>query len=156
MARASPSIIARVGVKEVSSKNRLPAVIAEMVMPIPMIALSSGRPAATNDPNVMMSTIAATPSPISSAAPCSNSSCSASPPISTVSPASRAGSTASLSGSFAAGNSTSKPTSAKPIRSSGEMVPAWNGSATFTTSGTCARSATAVSIAAWLAGSLRV
>jgi mannose/fructose/N-acetylgalactosamine-specific phosphotransferase system component IIC len=72
-------------------------VMDPMPMPIPMIAVSSGSPAATNDPNVIMSTMAATPTPITSAGPAAEAASSASPPISALIPWARARSTIAVS-----------------------------------------------------------
>ncbi len=66
------------------------AVISAMPRPTPTTAVSSGRPAATNDPKVITRTTADSAMPIASLLP---SACalaiSALPPISTLSPASR-------------------------------------------------------------------
>ena len=59
-------------------------------MPTPRIAVSSGMPAATSEPNVMISTMNATATPISSAVGAAAVSLSASPPTATTNPVSPA------------------------------------------------------------------
>ena len=66
-------------------------------VPTPISAVSSGIPAATSEPNVMISTTAATATPRPSVAPVSGTPCTASPPNSTVNPAARAASAGACS-----------------------------------------------------------
>ncbi len=94
--------MARVEVVADSSSVLPSAPMAEMPMPTPMTAESSGMPAATSEPKVSRSTTAATPMPISSAVPpISCSATTASPPVSTVYPPSRASSVAAVRASRA-------------------------------------------------------
>ncbi len=86
--------MARVRVCADRSTKWVAARITPTPMPIPRMAVTSGRPAATSEPNVTTSTTAATIRPMPSEAPFSAWFCIASPPTSTVSPAARAWATA--------------------------------------------------------------
>ncbi len=68
---------ARIEVVALSDTNPLAAVISPTPVPMPNSAVSSGRPAATKDPNVMNRTTAAIEMPIASDAPCSGTGWSA-------------------------------------------------------------------------------
>ncbi len=78
--------MARIEVVEPRSSTVARAVISDTPMPTPMSAVSSGSPAAISEPKVMTSTTAAMATPMTSVAPVSGITWSASPPISTVSP----------------------------------------------------------------------
>ena len=56
MATARPSIVARIGAVADSEMMPLSALIAVSPMPTPISALSRGRPAATMEPKVIVST----------------------------------------------------------------------------------------------------
>lgn len=86
MPTARPIIIASVEVVEPRSSTLASAVIDETPMPTPISAVSSGSPAAMSEPKVMTSTTAASAIPMTSVAPVSGITWSASPPISTVIP----------------------------------------------------------------------
>lgn len=73
----------------------------ETPIPTPMMAVSSGSPAAISEPKVMTRTTAETAMPMSSAdPPISCSAWTASPPVSTVKPSARVLSVASVSASW--------------------------------------------------------
>ena len=101
-------MVASAGVVEDSSRNPVRIVTPRMPMLTPMIAVSSGRPAATSEPNVMTRTTRATRIPMPSAAPAAVAcSANASPPTATVRPASSSVATAScIASSSAAVSST--------------------------------------------------
>ncbi len=86
MPTARPIIIARVEVVEPRSRTFASAVIEETPMPTPMIAVSSGSPAATSEPKVTTRTKPAMTTPTISPAPVSGMVWRASPPTSTVRP----------------------------------------------------------------------
>lgn len=89
MPTARPSIIARVEVLGERSNTPARAVMPVTPTATPIRAVSSGRPAAINEPNVTISTTAAIMMPMISPLPGPASASRASPPTSTVSPASR-------------------------------------------------------------------
>ena len=99
-------MVARVGAVSVSSKAPVRAVTPPTEMPTPIIAVHSGRPAATSDPSV----IARTRKPIimpSFSEPASASSVTRPPPNSTCMPAASAGSALSSSSSRAGSETSS-------------------------------------------------
>ena len=56
----------RMGVVELMSKTRVSNSMSAVVMPTPVMAVSSGRPAATRDPSSVVSTISAMTRPMTS------------------------------------------------------------------------------------------
>ncbi|CAM5434536.1 hypothetical protein SALBM311S_04731 [Streptomyces alboniger] len=95
MPTARPIINASVEVVSPRSRALARAVMVETPIPTPMIAVSSGSPAATSEPRVTTRTTAAMARPMTSpTAPGSAPAWSASPPTSTVSPVARASSPA--------------------------------------------------------------
>jgi len=69
MPTASPSIIARVGALSLTPRKEAAPIMAAIVPTTPRAAVSSGSPAATSEPNVIMRMTRATPMPISSVGP---------------------------------------------------------------------------------------
>jgi len=78
---------ARVNVVELRSVKPVAISMPSTPNPTPMIAVSSGSPAVSSEPNVMIKMMAATARPSPSVPPCWNGSWDASPPNSTRSPA---------------------------------------------------------------------
>ncbi len=102
MPTARPSIIASVEVVAESPKVLPSAVMPEMPMETPMVAVRSGMPAAIIDPKVSSRTMAETRMPMPSPEPpISALILTASPPASTVSPPVRAFSVISSKASWA-------------------------------------------------------
>ena len=108
MPTARPIISASTGVFEFSSSEPDASMIPAIPMPTPISAVSSGIPAASSEPNVMISTTAATATPRPSVAPVAGAPCTASPPYSTSNPAWRPGAAVSFNAWWSASVS-SKP-----------------------------------------------
>ena len=126
MPTASPIIVAKMVVLELTSMKAVSAVMPVRPTTSPKTALRIGSPAATNDPKVRSRTTSASAMPMSSEAPPPISwVCEPEPLASTVRPASRAWSMALVSASIVAGStsatvSTSKVKSMVPTRPSSD------------------------------------
>lgn len=130
-------MIASVGALSETSNHVARPITAAIVPAIPRTAVSSGKPAASSDPNVMTRMTRATPSPTSSPGPTGGCEVSkGSPPYTAFRPACSAPSPAALTASRVPSGTSSASlvanvTSATAVRPSFETVPL---SAGFSTS----------------------